>query len=414
MEYFVRKDALEAQGISTAQPTSWADLITRAKDWHAKTGLPAITLPAGTQWGGGTFDEGFIHVFLGTGGQLYDDATGKWIVKSQALNDAFDFYAQLASNDLLPTQALLDPQPWTSTKYDGFTGTKADGTTIPVAPPITTQGSWGWIYDWGPAPTGARPIDGLFDKVINWAFPSKAANDTFVWGAEDWMWAISAKSAHPDEAFAFLQCINSGEALATDIAAVGNLAPRDDIQSVKPYADMPYLIAMEKLLPTGPLVQAARRDRQDPAGGRGRHGAAAAEGHRRAGAAALFASEATDLLGADKVEEAPARDGGPRRTLVVRVRPGLLAQRVDTGPGPGGQPMIARRARDRGEVLLIAGFLAPSLLLIGIFVVLPGSRRSCSASPTGSSRGPRRSTRSGSDSSNYRRLADNPQFADAG
>ena len=112
IEYFVRKDALEAQGISIAQPASWEDLITRAKEWHAKTGLPAITLPAGTQWGGGTFDEGFIHVFLGTGGQLYDDATGKWIVKSQALSDAFDFYAQLASNDLLPTQALLDPQPW--------------------------------------------------------------------------------------------------------------------------------------------------------------------------------------------------------------------------------------------------------------------------------------------------------------
>ena len=32
---------------------------------------------------------------------------------------------------------------------------------------------------------------------------------------------------------------------------MGNPAPRDDIQAVKPYADMPYLIAMEKLLPTG-------------------------------------------------------------------------------------------------------------------------------------------------------------------
>src|SRR5262245_26989227 len=50
IEYFVRKDALEANGISTEQPTSWDDLIARAKEWHDKTDLPAITQPAGTQW----------------------------------------------------------------------------------------------------------------------------------------------------------------------------------------------------------------------------------------------------------------------------------------------------------------------------------------------------------------------------
>lgn len=307
IELFVRKDVLEQNGISTAQPTSWADLIARLKDWTAKTKLPAITLPAGTQWGGGTFDEGFIHVFLGTGGQLYDDTTGKWIVKSQALNDAFDFYAQLASNDLLPTKALLDPQPWQATKYDGFTGTTADGSTVPVAPPITTQGSWGWIYDWGPAPTGARPIPDLLNKVITWAFPSKAENDPFVWAAENWMWTVSAKSKHPDEAFAFLKCINSGEALATDIAAVGNLAPRDDIQNIQPYAGMPYLIAMEKLLPSGrsfkpqvgmDKIQQAVGDATEQLLLKATDGP---------GAAAFFAQEATDLLGAENVEEAPAQ-----------------------------------------------------------------------------------------------------------
>jgi multiple sugar transport system substrate-binding protein len=306
IELFVRKDALEAAGVSTAQPTSWADLVTRLKDWTSKTGLPAITIPGGTQWGGGSFDEGFIHLFLGTGGQLYDTATGKWIIKSQALNDAFDLYAQLASNNLLPTKALLDPQPWQPTKYDGFTGTTADGQAIPVAPPITTQGSWGWIYDWGPAPTGARPIPDLFDKVITWEFPSKAENDLFVWGAEDWMWTISAKSQHPDEAFAFLQCINSGEPLATDITAVGNLAPRDDIQTVEPYASAPYLIAMEKLLPSGrsfkpqvgiDKIQQAVGDATEQILLGKADGAAAA---------ALFAQEASDLLGPDAVEESPA------------------------------------------------------------------------------------------------------------
>ena len=62
-------------GISTDQPNSWQELIDRLTALHAKTNLPAITIPAGKTWGGGTFDEGFIHIFNGTGGKLYDDAT---------------------------------------------------------------------------------------------------------------------------------------------------------------------------------------------------------------------------------------------------------------------------------------------------------------------------------------------------
>ena len=302
IELFLRKDVLDQNGISTEQPNSWDELITRLKDLHAKTGLPAITIPAGKTWGGGTFDEGFIHIFNGTGGTLYDAATGKWVVKSQALKDAFNFYNTLQTNGLLPTKALLDPQPWQPTKYDGFTGTTADGKAIPVAPPITTQGSWGWVYDWGPAPTGARPIPDLLNKVTTWAFPSKAAGQDFVWAAEDWMWTISQKSQHPEEAFDLLKFLNTGAPLAADVAAVGNLAPRDDIQSIAPYSDMPYLIDMEKLLPTGKSfkaqvgidkIQQAVGDATEQILLGKKNGDEAAD---------YFASQATDLLGPDAVE----------------------------------------------------------------------------------------------------------------
>ena len=104
IELFIRKDVLEQNGISTDQPNSWQELIDRLTALHAKTNLPAITIPAGKTWGGGTFDEGFIHIFNGTGGKLYDDATGKWIVKSQGLTDAFNFYSTLQKGGLLPTQ----------------------------------------------------------------------------------------------------------------------------------------------------------------------------------------------------------------------------------------------------------------------------------------------------------------------
>ena len=303
IEFFIRKDVLDANGISTAQPNSWDELLTRLKDLHAKTNLPAITIPGGKTWGGGTFDEGFVHLVNGTGAKLYDETAKKWVVKSQGLTDAFNFYASLQKAGLLPTKSLLDPQPWEPTKYDGFTGTTADGKTVPVAPPITTQGSWGWVYDWGPAPTGARPIPGIYDgKVDTWAFPSKAANDNFVWAAEDWMWTISAKSKHPAEAFALLTCLNTGAPLAMDVAAVGNLAPRDDIQDVAPYKDMPYLIKMEKLLTSGRTFKAqVGIDKIQQAVGDATEQILLnkMDGNQ---AAAEFASQATELLGPDAVE----------------------------------------------------------------------------------------------------------------
>ncbi len=303
IEFFYRKDILDQNGISTAQPNSWDELVERLTQLRAKTNLPAITIPAGKTWGGGTFDEGFIHIFNGTGGKLYNDATSKWIVKSQGLTDAFNFYATLQKGKLLPSRSLLDPQPWQPTKYDGFTGTTADGKTIPVSPPITTQGSWGWVYDWGPAPIGARPIPGIYDgKVDTWAFPSKAPNDNFVWAAEDWMWTISAKSKHPAEAFALLKCLNTGEPLAMDVAAVGNLAPRDDIREVAPYKDMPYLIKMESLLTSGRTFKAqVGIDKIQQAVGDATEQILLdkMDGNQ---AADFFASQATELLGPDAVE----------------------------------------------------------------------------------------------------------------
>lgn len=303
IELFIRKDVLEQLGVSTAQPNSWQELIDRLTQIHAKTNLPVFTLPTGKTWGGGTFDEGFIHVFNGTGGTLYDTASSKWVVKSQALTDVFNFYYTLQSNGFLPTKALLDPQPWVPAKHTGFAGRTADGKTVPVIP-VSTGGSWSWVYDWGPKPTGERPIAGITDgKVVGtWEWPSKAPNDNFVWAAEDWMWTISAKSKHPDEAFALLKCINTGQPLAIDTAAAGNLAPRDDIQGFAPYKDMPYLIDMEKFMTSGRTfkaevgidkIQQAVSDATEQILLNKMNGDQAA---------AYFASQATELLGPDLVE----------------------------------------------------------------------------------------------------------------
>jgi len=292
IQLFYRTDVLEANGISTEQPTSWQALIDRMTELHAKTKKPAILFPAGTSWGGGTFAEGFIHVFLGTGGKLYNEQTGKWVVKSPALTDSLKFYEQLVAKDLMPVEALLNPEPWEPTKYVAFpAGDLA----------VTTQGSWGWRYDWGPE--GATPIDGLFDKVKTWAFPTQNGPDTFVYAAGGWAWTINAKTEHPDEAFELLKFLTTGEAHATLITAVGDLAARDDVDDVAPYKEQTVLVESGKLLQTGLFFK-------DQAGidkiyqGIGQATESILTKEKSADeAATAFAADMTELIGADKVEE---------------------------------------------------------------------------------------------------------------
>jgi len=292
MQLFYRKDVLDAAGISDAQPKSWQELIDRMTQLRAKMNKPPILFPAGTTWGGGTFEEGFIHVFLGTGGKLYDDATGKWIVKSKALTDSLKFYEDLVANKLLPVDALLNPEPWQPTKYVAFpAGDLA----------VTTQGSWGWRYDWGP--DGAKPIPGLFDKVKTWEFPTQDGSGTFVSAAQGWAWTVSATTKHPEEAFELVKFLTSGEAHATLITAVGDLAARDDISTIAPYADQTVLVESGKLLETGRFFKAQPGIDKIQQGIGQATEAILTKSMTAEEAAADFAANMKDLLGADKVEE---------------------------------------------------------------------------------------------------------------
>jgi multiple sugar transport system substrate-binding protein len=290
LELFYRRDVLQKEGISTAQPNSWTALVQRMNALKQKLNGPVITWPSGTQWGGGTFDEGFLHVFLGTGGKLYDAKAQKWIVKSSALTDAFGFYATLAKDGLLPVQDLLAPQPWQPTKYVAF----VKGTI-----PVTTQGSWGWRYDWGPG--GGAPIPNLTKKVSVWEFPSKNGKP-FVTANLDWVWAISSKSPNQDVAWDWVTYLNSGKALAIDITAAGSLSPRNDIRSVAPYGKQTVLVQSEKQLANsksfrpGPgiakIQEAVGQATEDILTGKADGPAAATE----------FAKLATRLLGSSHVE----------------------------------------------------------------------------------------------------------------
>ena len=87
-----------------------------------------------------------------------------------------------------------------------------------------------------------------------------------------------------------------------DVAAVGNLAPRDDIRDIAPYKDMPYLIKMEELMTSGRTFKAqVGIDKIQQAVGDATEQILLnkMDGNQ---AADFFTQQATDLLGPDAVE----------------------------------------------------------------------------------------------------------------
>lgn len=254
LSLYYRHDILKKHGISTAQPKSWADLIARAKQIKKKTGLYSgkggnpgagvLLFPAGSQWGGGTFDEGFIHLMLGTKSKLYDGRTGKWVCKSKGLLDVFTFYHTLAKEKLIPVEALLSPNPWQPTKYAAF---PAGDLTV------TTSGTWAWEFDWGPH--GASPIPNIFRRVATWKFPTEHGGPPFVFAGLNWVWAIAANSAHKAEAMKFVEYMMGPRLLSQDLALTGNVSPRADAKKYPPYSGKPYIYHSEKDFATGKYFQ---------------------------------------------------------------------------------------------------------------------------------------------------------------
>ncbi len=254
LSLYYRHDILKKHGISTAQPKSWADLLHRANLIKKKTGLSSgkggnpgagvLLFPAGTQWGGGTFDEGFIHLMLGTKSKLYDTKTGKWVCKSKGLLDVFTFYHTLAKDKLIPVQALLSPNPWEPTKYAAF---PAGDLTV------TTSGTWAWEFDWGPH--GAAPISNIFHKVATWEFPTEHGGSPFVFAGLGWVWAIAANSHHKAAAMTFIEYMMNPKVLSQGLSLIGNVSPRRDTKKFAPYSKKPYIYKTENDFTTGRYFQ---------------------------------------------------------------------------------------------------------------------------------------------------------------
>jgi len=224
MNIFYRKDVLEGAGISYDQPNTYDDFFALCEEIAAKTDAWPCGFPAGLQWGGGSWEEGFKHVLLGfvdEQNEICDLNDGKWIVKSDALLNAFKVYETLATNGWLTVDMLLSPNPWEPIKYQGF----PEGSVVTV-----TGGTWQWSFDWGP--DGATPIEGLFEKVETWLWPHYSG-EPYVYAGLSGSMGIATNSEYPDGTWEAVTFLNRPDVICGKIeyADYPDTVARDDVMS---------------------------------------------------------------------------------------------------------------------------------------------------------------------------------------
>ena len=244
-QLYYRRDLLERAGISTAQPTSWEDLLNRAREIKAKTGKYALMLPAGLGWGAGAFNEGFALFVPGSQTPQLANDDGTFNLKGDGVREIFGLYKALIDEGLMPIEPLLGPEPWVLPKYTMFPA----GDLM-----ATTCGTWCYIYDWGA--DSKNPVPDVTKNVGTWAVPGRQGGSSVTVSGEN-IWAVNAKSAHVDLAKKVLLALSSVHATVAYAQLVGNIPARKDAAEDKDFQALTELVPVLKNVENGTFLKSA-------------------------------------------------------------------------------------------------------------------------------------------------------------
>ena len=234
-ELYYRKDLLDAAGISTAQPKSWADLMDRVHEIKQKTGKYGMLLPAGEAWGGGAFSEAFSLFIVGSKTPQLIDANGKLDLNGEGVKDVFGIYSTLINDGLMPIDPLLGPEPWVIPKYEMFP--KGDLMA-------TTCGTWCYIYDWGSQ--AKIPVPNVTETVGTWAVPNEDGSGSTVTVGGQNIWVVNSKSADVEMAKKVLLELGSVETTVAYAANLGNIPARKDAADNADFQKLAELVPVLK------------------------------------------------------------------------------------------------------------------------------------------------------------------------
>lgn len=238
---FFNKKLFQQAGLTADwQPKSWDDILTTAKQLKAK--LPGVTplqINAGTAMGEATTMQGFLPLLVGTGKQIYDPSTQKWLGDTPAVRQVLQFYSTVYG------QGLGDPQ--LQLRADGRDRSFQDFSKGKIA--VLAEGDYFWRSVVAPK-TGIDPMPDR-DQVVGYTkMPAVSPgnginNQDFVSMSGGGGRVLNPNTKYPAAAWALLTYMNSKEAVTQYAQLQPRITQRQDVNEAT-LADEPLLSFISK------------------------------------------------------------------------------------------------------------------------------------------------------------------------
>ncbi|MEO9947307.1 extracellular solute-binding protein [Paraglaciecola sp.] len=241
-QLYYRHDLLTKYGIDTSQPKTLQELTQRAEQIKEKTAKYAMLFPAGLTWGMGSYTEGFRYLLAGRDDYSLLTSDGRYDLSHPALVDSFQFYADLVSNQFMPVNPLLNPEPWVIPKYEMF----PNGDLM-----ITTCGTWCVVFDWGE--NSRNPIANIDKAVATWKIPAQNGKP-FVLASLVYSWAVNDKSRQKLTAKKLALAMGEVDVAIAYAKRLGNVPARMDAKYHPGYPSLGNATEAHQLLPEARAV----------------------------------------------------------------------------------------------------------------------------------------------------------------
>lgn len=213
------------------QPKSWDDVLNAARTIKEKApDVVPIWMNMGKATGEATSMQTYEMLLYGTGERLYDDASGKWIIKSQGILDALTFIETIKKEKLGPPLSKV---------LNGQAGNTSTREYLPKGKlAISLDGSWitGNYF-----PEGASPWPEYKDVLGFAPMPtSQGQAPGSITLAGGWALSIPSNSDNKEEAWNFIKYALNKENTQKLVMASGNITVRADVAKDPEYTKMPF------------------------------------------------------------------------------------------------------------------------------------------------------------------------------
>ncbi|WP_244226635.1 ABC transporter substrate-binding protein [Paenibacillus protaetiae] len=230
-------------------PKTWDEVLDAARTIKQK--LPDVVpfwMNMGKATGEATSMQTYEMLLYGTGERLYDNATSKWITKSQGILDALQFIQTINKEKLGPPLSKV---------LNGQAGNTSAREYLPQGKlAISLDGSW---IPGNYLPNGAAPWPEYKDVLGFAPMPtSKGQAPGSITLAGGWALSIPSNSQHKDAAWEVIKYALNKENSKKLVIASGNITVRADVAQDPEYTAMPF-----NDLATAYLANAEFRPAQD-------------------------------------------------------------------------------------------------------------------------------------------------------